>query len=308
MIGAAGRSPVASSLGEREPVHLRHLAVEQHQRKGSPPRAASPPPRARPPPSTSVGPCPIASSISGGSARFVALSSTTRTGVRAAPGRRARLRVLGRAGGQPDREMERAALARLALDPDPCRPSCVTSRAEIARPRPVPPYWRVVELSAWVNASKITACFSAGMPMPVSLHRECSTTSSSACRRLRSHARRPPRRCSVNLIGVADQVDEDLAQPAGVADQRVGHVAATSTGQLQALLLRPQRRAFAVSRGVAQVEVDRVEVELARLDLGEVEDVVDHRQERVGRRVHHLEIFALLGRQRRCRAPAPSCR
>ena len=36
------------------------------------------------------------------------------------------------------------------------------------RPRPVPPYLRLVVPSACWNASKIRRCFSSGMPMPVS--------------------------------------------------------------------------------------------------------------------------------------------
>ena len=41
---------------------------------------------------------------------------------------------------------------------------------EIASPRPVPPYFRVVETSAWVNASKILDCL-LGLegPCPVSV-------------------------------------------------------------------------------------------------------------------------------------------
>ena len=47
----------------------------------------------------------------------------------------------------------------------------------------------------------------------------------------------------------------------------------------------PQRqRVHRVADGIAQVEVDRVELELARLDLGEVEDVVDDGQQRIGGR------------------------
>ena len=38
----------------------------------------------------------------------------------------------------------------------------------MARPRPVPPYLRLVPASACWNASKISFCFSGGMPMPVS--------------------------------------------------------------------------------------------------------------------------------------------
>ena len=49
-----------------------------------------------------------------------------------------------------------------------------TSRREIASPRPEPPKRRVVELSAWVNASKSRACASCGIPMPVSRTLTCS--------------------------------------------------------------------------------------------------------------------------------------
>ena len=42
------------------------------------------------------------------------------------------------------------------------------SRAEIVRPRPVPPNFRVVDPSACVNAWKIASCLSAGIPIPVS--------------------------------------------------------------------------------------------------------------------------------------------
>jgi hypothetical protein len=43
------------------------------------------------------------------------------------------------------------------------------SSREIARPRPVPPYFRLVEPSACWNASKMICCLSVGMPMPVSV-------------------------------------------------------------------------------------------------------------------------------------------
>ena len=48
-------------------------------------------------------------------------------------------------------------------------PSSVASSRLIARPRPVPPYLRLVPASACWNASKISRCFSGAMPMPVSL-------------------------------------------------------------------------------------------------------------------------------------------
>ena len=48
-------------------------------------------------------------------------------------------------------------------------PIRATRRFEMARPNPVPPYFRVVEASACTNRPKMHGNFSAGMPMPVSL-------------------------------------------------------------------------------------------------------------------------------------------
>ena len=47
-------------------------------------------------------------------------------------------------------------------------PSSEASSRLMARPRPVPPYLRLVEASACWNASKMMRCLSSGMPMPVS--------------------------------------------------------------------------------------------------------------------------------------------
>ena len=47
-------------------------------------------------------------------------------------------------------------------------PSRLASSRLMARPRPVPPYLRLVLASACWNASKMIFCFSGGMPMPVS--------------------------------------------------------------------------------------------------------------------------------------------
>jgi len=84
----------------------------------------------------------------------------------------------------------------------------------------------------------------------------------------------------------------------GVSDQRLGNVGGDPAGQLQALPVGPQcQSAHGVVQGVAEVEGDRVEVELAGLDLGEVEDVVDDRQQGLGRRDDRAEVFPLAGRQ-----------
>ena len=52
-------------------------------------------------------------------------------------------------------------------------PIMLTSREEIVSPRPVPPYCRVVELSACEKGSKMIFCFSTGMPIPVSETVKC---------------------------------------------------------------------------------------------------------------------------------------
>ena len=56
-----------------------------------------------------------------------------------------------------------------------CPPIKLTSRCEMAKPRPVPPNRRVVEESAWVNGAKIVSNFSAAMPMPVSETEKCKS-------------------------------------------------------------------------------------------------------------------------------------
>ena len=46
-------------------------------------------------------------------------------------------------------------------------PIMLTRRRQIDRPSPVPPNWRVVEVSACSKASKIDSHLPAGMPMPM---------------------------------------------------------------------------------------------------------------------------------------------
>ena len=52
--------------------------------------------------------------------------------------------------------------------------------------------------------------------------------------------------------------------------------------------------ADAVLDRAAQAEIGILEVELAGLDFGEVEDVVDELQERIGRALDDIEVFALM--------------
>ena len=123
---------------------------------------------------------------------------------------------------------------------------------------------------------------------------------------------RPRRRFAVGLdahdhlapVGeldrVADQVDQHLAQPARVADQGVGHVRLDVPGQLQPLAVGPQGQGpQGVAQRVRKREVGRVQLQLAGLDLGEVEDVVDDGQQGLGRRLDHVQVLPLVLGQRR---------
>jgi len=99
--------------------------------------------------------------------------------------------------------------------------------------------------------------------------------------------------------GVAHEVDHDLLQALRIADQRGGHVGRDAQDEPDALRVRavreaPQRRAQAA----AGLELDRLELQLACLDLGEIEDVVDDAEELVSGRLRGLDVVALLGGER----------
>ncbi len=97
------------------------------------------------------------------------------------------------------------------------------------------------------------------------------------------------------LDGVADQIDEDLPQANRVADHEIRHVRRDVAGQLQILGVGAEAEtAHSVRHRVAQLELDGIEVELAGLYFGEVEDVVDDGQQAVGRAFDHLQVIALL--------------
>jgi hypothetical protein len=96
------------------------------------------------------------------------------------------------------------------------------------------------------------------------------------------------------LGGVADQIVDDLPEAAHVPDEPVRDVVVDLAGDLESLPLRTHRdRLEGVPQDVAQGERGGVEVELAGLDLGEVEDVVDDGEERIGRRLDQLQVLAL---------------
>ena len=99
---------------------------------------------------------------------------------------------------------------------------------------------------------------------------------------------------------VANQVDEHLPQPSGIADAGVRHVRQHVADQLESLLFGAQReRLHEIGEVIADREGNRFELQLAHLDLGEIEDVVQDREQGVGGALHHRQILALFGRERR---------
>ena len=126
------------------------------------------------------------------------------------------------------------------------------------------------------TASKIARCLSGGMPMPVSRTATSQASLVAGCRLTPSDAAPRPRRSSVNLMALPTRLTRICRSRPGSPTRASGTSGGDVAGQLQALLVRPGgERLHRVAQRVAQAEVDRLELELARLDLGEVEDVVD---------------------------------
>src|SRR5258706_7273098 len=95
--------------------------------------------------------------------------------------------------------------------------------------------------------------------------------------------------------GVPNQVRDDLPQPDRVADELRGYVGRYIAGEGQSLRARldHQRNQRSLER-LAYRKHRSIDLELARLDLGKIEDIVDHHQQRLGRLLAKLQVPALL--------------
>ncbi len=100
--------------------------------------------------------------------------------------------------------------------------------------------------------------------------------------------------------GIADQVDQDLAQAAGVADQACGNGRVDVAGECDFL---GDGRVAEQCQGVVQDfgrgEGNVFDFQLAGFDLGKVEHVVDQPEQAVGAVADGFRVIALLGVQRR---------
>ena len=165
----------------------------------------------------------------------------------------------------------------------------------MARPRPVPPKRCAVVLSAWVNSSNSFACCSGVMPTPVSetdssIHWQPSAT-------LRAPSLISP--SLVNLQALLNRLSK-------ICRSRMGSTVSTPRFSwsfddklVVVLLSELTRGADDLVDQRRKLDGLRIEFELAGLDLGEIEHLVDEAEEMVTSAVH-----ALQGLQRLFRAEA----
>ena len=96
------------------------------------------------------------------------------------------------------------------------------------------------------------------------------------------------------LDGIADQVREHLPQAHRIADERRRDLRRDVGHDLEPLLVRAKgERTDRIGDQIAEIERDGFELELARLDLREVQNVVQDLQQRIGRRLHERQALAL---------------
>ena len=100
------------------------------------------------------------------------------------------------------------------------------------------------------------------------------------------------------LHRVAQDVQDHLAQASSIAHDGLGHISGDVESQLQALLSGAQcQHLRGVAHGFAQLELGVFQIQVPRLNLREVEDVVDELQQRFARRSHDAEVILLFGGQ-----------
>src|SRR5215470_11208810 len=101
------------------------------------------------------------------------------------------------------------------------------------------------------------------------------------------------------LDGITHKVDDDLSQTNRVAEDAIRQIGLNVAAQLQLFLMSARgKQAYSVLEGVAEIEVSLVEFELPCLDLREIEQVIDQREQGIGRILDRAKVFALLAGQR----------
>ncbi len=213
------------------------------------------------------------------------------------------------ATAQRHREAEAAAHAGRAGRRSISPPIISTSCCEIARPRPVPPYLRVIEPSAWLKDWNRRASCSSSMPMPVSLTRKAQRERRRRRARAASTATTISPR-SVNLTALPVRLIRTWPRRSGSPTRRGRHAAADPEHQFDPARVGLDARSGSTSARACRSgrSRHRFERQLAGLDLGKVEDVVDDAQQVLAGALDLAQVVALLRRWARSSGPAGSCR
>ena len=168
----------------------------------------------------------------------------------------------------------------------------------MVRPSPVPPYLRVVDPSACSKGAKICSSLSAWNADAGVLHANVERQVAVVERLGHVHVQRHLAALG-ELDRVAEQVREHLPQAQRIGDDPLRHRRRHAVDELEPLLMGAQRhRLDRIAEHLADLDRDRIDLEHPGLDLGEVEDVFDHAQQRVGAHLDQIEILTLLGLER----------
>ena len=219
-------------------------------------------------------------------------------------GRRERGAPAPSARRQRNDDAEGRAFARRAFDRRcgrPCARRCGARSRARGRCRrtcgSMPP-------SACSNSWKMRACCSGAMPMPVS---RTSNTISSGCAPGSTTTLTPP--VSVNLMALPARLSSTWRSRVASPITRSGSRSSTSEAISRPLACaRGASSSTTSSTSVASANGCGVELELAGLDLGEVENVLDQRQQRVAGRLGGLDVGRSAPASAACRAADRPCR
>src|SRR6266852_4884123 len=175
-------------------------------------------------------------------------------------------------------------------------PMSPTKREEIVRPSPVPPNFRVVELSTWENASKINFCFSSGTPKPVSRTAKCNMRLSPAAESRATTTATSPR--SVNLIALPIRLTTICRNRVGSARISSGTSGCTSHVISIFLVWAARESPFAVvSRMSRRLKSTKSRSSLPASILEKSRISFDDVEQGIRRCFKYLQVFTLLGVQ-----------
>ena len=96
------------------------------------------------------------------------------------------------------------------------------------------------------------------------------------------------------LDSIANQVHNDLAQSVGIPTCHFRHLGGHLAQKLDSFFVAPESKRL--QRGfemVAHIEIHHFQINFSGLDFGEIQNVVDDRQQGISRQLHRIQIFAL---------------